>query len=31
LDCLRRSDADAAVTAARRHLDYIAEAIAKPY
>jgi len=31
LECLRRSDADAAVTAARRHLDYIAEAIAKPY
>jgi GntR family transcriptional regulator, transcriptional repressor for pyruvate dehydrogenase complex len=30
LECLRRSDADAAVTAARRHLDYIAEAVAKP-
>jgi GntR family transcriptional regulator, transcriptional repressor for pyruvate dehydrogenase complex len=26
LECLKRSDADAAITAARRHLDYIVEA-----
>ena len=29
LDCLRRGDPDAATTVARRHLDYIAEAIVR--